>query len=80
MGVPKIAELRRMSDDGLIAGHDQIADLTQPGVSYYLDELARRGQLRQADKMLGYTRRISWMTLVVTVATIVNVAIAFLRR
>jgi hypothetical protein len=80
MGAPKIAELRKMSDDGLIAAHDQIADQGQPGVSYYLGELARRDQVRQAEQMLGYTRRIEWMTLVVTVATIVNVVIAFLHR
>lgn len=89
MVAPKIAQLRRMSDDDLIAKHDEAVDKvgSEPGVSYYLEELARRGQVRQADDMLGYTRRMDRMTLVVTIATIinlmatiVNVVIAFLRR
>jgi len=82
MGAPKIAQLRRTSDDDLIARHDEASDQvgSGPGVSYYLDELARRGQVQQAEQMLRYTRRIEWMTLVMTVATIVNVVIAFFRR
>jgi len=77
---PKIAELRKMSDDEVIAAHDREAEQGQPGVSYYLDELARRGQARQTEEMLRHTRRIGWMTLVTTVATIINVIIALLRR
>ena len=80
MTVPKYADLRKMPDDGLIAAHDRIADIIQPGISYYLDELSRRGQVRQAEEMLAYTRQIRWMTVAMTVATIVNVLIAFLRR
>jgi hypothetical protein len=80
MGAPKIAELRRMSDDAVIAAHDQISEQGQPGVSYYLDELARRGQLRQDEAMLRYTRHIDWMTFVMTIATIINVVVAFLHR
>ncbi len=76
--VPKIAELRQMRDDELIAEHDKITTSTQPGVSYYIDELARRDQSRQTEAMLRYTRWIGWLTLTVTIATFVNVVIAFL--
>jgi hypothetical protein len=87
MTVPKFAELNKMSDEDLIAAHDKIADLIQPGVSYYLDELARRGQTRLAEAMLQCTRRIERLTLVVTaasllmmVAAVANVIVACLHR
>lgn len=37
-----IAELRSLSDDGLVKQHDQLAVSTAVGVSYYLEELERR--------------------------------------
>ena len=80
MQAPKFAALREMSDDAVIAVHDQTADQSQPGVSYYLNEMARRDQVRQGEVMLACTRQIRWMTLVMTVATIINVVIAYLRR
>ena len=30
---------RRLSDDGLVAEHDELAKETQIGTAYYLDEL-----------------------------------------
>ncbi len=77
MRAPKIAELRRMSDDELIAEHDKIAPSTDPGVQYYIDELARRNQSRQTETMVKYTRLIGWLTFAVTIFTIVNVVLSF---
>jgi hypothetical protein len=73
-----LAELRGISDEELVARHDQVATHLDPSVNYYLAELARRDQDRQTQAMLGYTRWITVMTAVMTVATIVNVIVAAL--
>jgi hypothetical protein len=42
------------------------------GMIYYLDELARRDSARQQTTMIRVTNAIVGMTLVITIATIVN--------
>ena len=42
------------------------------GVQYYLDELDRRYQERQADAILRFTKWITAMTAVITLATLVS--------
>jgi hypothetical protein len=76
MRCPKVAELREMTEEKLIEAYDEISETTYIGTNLYLQELVRRNQNRQTEAMLKYTRYILWMTIVVTVATIVNVAIA----
>lgn len=77
MKAPKLKELRNMKDDILVSAHDQNAkDITVLGISYYLEELARRDQSRQTKQMLEYTRWIVRMTAIVTIATIINVIVA----
>ena len=70
-------QLKKSTDADLIKEHDKIAKSTVPGVNYYLDELFRRNQNKQTEKMLSYTKRIFYFTAVVTIATIVNVVIFF---
>lgn len=71
-----IAQLRDMSDDELIRAHDRLAKNTQGvGVNYYLAELARRDSARQQLTMIRLTWAIVGMTLVVTIATIVNLIV-----
>lgn len=71
-----IAELKRRSDEQIMAAYDVAVGQTIVGADYYLEELRRREQTRVATEMKRFTRWIFWLTLVVTVATIVNVAIA----
>jgi len=73
-----VAELRALSDEELVTRHDQQALRTAVGTNHYLDELARRGQERQNDRMLEYTLSIERLTRVVTIATIVNVVAAII--
>lgn len=68
-----LAKLRAMSNDELIKNHDETAKHNDVGVSYYLEELARRDQERQTKAMLRYTRWIIAMTVVMTIATVINV-------
>jgi hypothetical protein len=70
-----ISELRDTPDEELIRAHDALAQNTYVGVSYYLDELARRESARQQATMIKLTYAIAAMTLVVTIATIVNLVV-----
>ncbi len=78
MNSPSLKELRAMSDDQLIEKHDALAKDTGVGTQHFLDEVARREQSRQTETMLSYTRWITWMTIIVTLATSVNLVIAYL--
>lgn len=71
-----LKELRAASDDDLIRRHDNVAKTTGESVDYYLEELARRDQKTATDTMVNYTWRITVMTFIVTLATIVNVVLA----
>ena len=69
-------ELQNLSDDELVRRHDEQAKTTGVGVDYCLDEINRRHQERQTASMLGFTKWITFMTVVVTVATLANVVLA----
>lgn len=67
-----VAKLRQLSDDELVRLHDAHAKNTVVGTAHYLGELERRHQQRATDAMLGYTRQITRLTVVITIATVVN--------
>ena len=71
-----LKNIEAMSDDEVIAGIRRETEHLQPNFNYYFNEYVRRGQDRQAQAMLDYTKWITIMTGVVTLATIVNVGIA----
>ena len=71
-----LAELRGLTDDEVVRRYDQQAQRTQVGLQHWSDELNRRYQERQTDSMLGFTKWITRMTIVITVATLSNVVIA----
>ncbi len=70
-----IKDLKEQTDDEIIKRHDNAAQNTAVGVSYYLEELRARKMESYAQKMDRLTAGIFWMTLVVTIATCINVAI-----
>lgn len=72
-----LEQLRKMSTQELVTEHDRIAKSTQVGISYYLEELSRRERDKQTETMLSYTKAILLLTVVVTIATILNVVVAF---
>jgi hypothetical protein len=73
-------ELLDMSEDELIEAHDALAAQTglHVGLNYYLEALRHKSQDLQTRQMVKYTLWITIMTGVVTLATIINLAIAFL--
>jgi hypothetical protein len=54
----QLEELRALSDDELVAMHDENAKNTVVGIDYYLNELQRRELSRQA-KLRTVCRRLS---------------------
>ena len=71
-------DLNNLSDDELVNLYDEQARRTGIGIDHYLDELNRRHQERQTDSMLRFTRSITVMTIAITVATLINVALSAL--
>ncbi|MHC4872691.1 MAG: hypothetical protein ACYTFY_12685 [Planctomycetota bacterium] len=66
-------DLKLLSDEELIKDYDLRADKTIVGINYYLEELRHRDIDRQTSAMLEYTKEIKYMTIVVTIATIINI-------
>jgi signal transduction histidine kinase len=73
--IPKYSELSALSDDELRERYDAAAKSTVVGTGFYLDELRRRAQQRQNDELLALTRQVRNFTFVVTLLTLVNVAL-----
>ncbi|MEU8419904.1 hypothetical protein AB0C15_03395 [Micromonospora sp. NPDC048835] len=76
--VRKIADLRKATDDDLIAEHDRLAQQTVPGTAYYTDELERRERRRAieaSDRLARRAYRLAWsntlLALVAAAAAIV---------
>lgn len=72
-----LEELRSMSKEELIQRHDAAATHTSVGVSYYLDELARRDAAEQTerivrlnDEMAASSKQVERLTRVLTALTI----------
>lgn len=78
-----LQRLRSMSDEELIALHDQTAVNTVFGVDYFLDELRRREQVRGAESSERLTRAALRLaranTVLAVVALIVSVLALLLR-
>ena len=71
-----LPDLRNLTDDELVERHDSQAETTVVGIQYFVDELNRRYQDRQTKGMLGLTKWITGMTVVISIATVVNLGIA----
>ena len=68
-------ELRKLSDDELIKRYDDRSRNVDLRFTYFLDELHRRRQERHTNQLKMMTWAITGMTVVITIATIVNVVV-----
>lgn len=72
----KIQNLRQLSTEELIEKHDANAVKTTlvplALVEYYLNEINRREQNKQNQIMIAYTKNIKTMTIIITIATLIN--------
>ena len=80
------SELKKLHDDKLVKEHDWRAEHTVVGIDYFLEEMRHRNHARHAEAMGAYTQRITRMTVIITVASvvmavgaIVNAAVTFWR-
>jgi len=71
----KFADLERMSRDELVALHDENTPNGVLGLDFIRGEIFRRDTDEANQTMLALTRKIAWLTVVVTVMTVANVAI-----
>lgn len=73
-----IEQLRAAADAELIERHDRIAGNTSVGVSYYLEELHRREQLRAMESSRRLARAAVWLTGANALVALAAVLIAVL--
>ena len=76
MRAESIVELMGLSDEEVIRRHDELARATVVGTSHYLEELRHRRAARVSEEIQRFTKWIAFMTVAITVATVVNVVIA----
>ncbi|MGE3062973.1 MAG: hypothetical protein AB7T10_05000 [bacterium] len=72
------ADLRKMTKDELVKNHDIVSQKTMVGISYWLNEIERRDREDHEKIMFDYTKQIKTMTLIMTIATILNIFISIL--
>lgn len=70
---PTFEGMREITDGELLEVYNQQAKNTSIGLAFLRDEIQRREQNRQTRTMVTLTWSIAVMTLVVTVATLINV-------
>lgn len=66
-------DLRALSKDVLIREYDSLASTTQPGLSFFRDEIMRRQFEEQNNRMLSMTHQIRALTWVLASLTLLNV-------
>ena len=71
--------LTELSDEELIKMYDEQARYTNEGLNYYTEEIARRRNEKTNKLMIKHTRRITIMTAIMLLFTLVNVVIAFIK-
>ena len=72
-----LAELRKLSDDDLARKYDELVKGTslQNNPNHFLQILTWREQDRQTQAMLRLTRSVAIMTVVIAIATVVNMVV-----
>lgn len=74
---PSVAELRKLSDSEIEKRYNDLAKSTVVGTAFYLEELHRREADRREAAMIRMTAVMMWLTIAVTVLTVVNVWAVF---
>ena len=71
------AELTKLSEEEMIRKHDELAKRIVVGTAHYLEELRYRRAAHISQDIECFTKWICVMTVVITLATIVNVLAVF---
>lgn len=78
MATAPFKELLAMSDEELIELYDSAASTHGGSINHYREELYRRAQSEQTDAMLAYTKQLYWLTIIVTIATVLSLIAALI--
>ena len=74
------AQLRKLSLDELVQLYDQAGEGVQVlSLTFVRQEIALRDFDEQNARLIRMTRRIEWMTVAITIATIVNLVLFVVR-
>lgn len=73
--IPTLRELRDMPEEELVQAYDARARRSIGGPDFYLAEIRAREAARQTGEMVRLTRLMTFLTAVVTIATLVNVGL-----
>jgi len=71
----KFADLETKSREDLVALYDSNTENRVIGLDFIREEIFRRDANEANDRMLSLTRKITWLTTVMTVLTIGNVVV-----
>ena len=71
--IPKHDELESLSDQDLIDRYNRAAEHTVVGTGFYREEITRRENSAQTERVLLLTKTMHHMTIAITFLTIVNV-------
>lgn len=72
MMAPELKQLKAMSDQEVIEAYDNLAKNTVVGTNFLLEEIRYREASRLNGQVVSMTRWITVLTVVITLATIVN--------
>jgi hypothetical protein len=64
-----------MSDKQLIREHDEHAQNTVRGTSYYMEELDRRSR----ERFEKATKRLSWLSVIASIAAVITSIISLIK-
>jgi hypothetical protein len=73
--IVRVSELRSLPDEELMRLHDTTMQNRAWHYNIFLDELRRREMVRQSERMEKLTRSINTLTIVITIATLIGVAL-----
>ena len=65
-------ELRNLSEEELVEQYDKMAQNTQIGLNFLVEEIARRSSEKQTNQMLAATRQIRTLTIVIAIFALIN--------
>ena len=71
--IPKHDELESLTDQDLVDRYNAAAKNTVVGTEFYREEITRRQNQAQTEKVLSLTKNMHHMTIAITLLTIVNV-------
>ena len=75
MLAPDLKKLKSMSDEEVVSTYNRLSKSTQVGTNFFMEEIRYREASKLNTQIVSMTRWITVLTVVITIATIVNVIV-----